>query len=252
MNAEFVEITTHIGCPINCAKYCPQEITVKNYGENNRSLTVDNFKIALNNLPDNLPVVFSGFCEPFANKDAIKFIRYSIEKKHPVVVNTTLVGASDQDIDELASYKYAEFCLHLPDGEHAHIQITEKYKEHVFTVIQKVHNVTFDIMNDNFASNNRENYCRGIYREKNLFFRICPKWEKPGFTMLPNGNLYLCCMDFGLRHRIGNLFTERYEIVKQNYKPWYDLCKRCNNTEVIPTYLASKAFELVKPLFSKL
>lgn len=64
-------------------------------------------------------------------------------------------------------------------------------------------------------------------------------------TMLPNGNVLLCCMDWGLKHVIGNLFTQEYEdlylskemikLMKINKSPHYSdnsLCKSCTN--VIP------------------
>ncbi len=113
---EYLEVTTKIGCPVGCLRYCPQEITVNNYGNENKTLSVDDFTVVLEHLPPKLPIAFSGFCEPFANKDSIKFIRLAHEKQHPLMLFTTLCGISHEDLTELMTYPFLIFCLHLPDG----------------------------------------------------------------------------------------------------------------------------------------
>jgi radical SAM protein with 4Fe4S-binding SPASM domain len=29
--------------------------------------------------------------------------------------------------------------------------------------------------------------------------------------MMPNGDTYICCQDYGLRHKLGNLFEDTFE-----------------------------------------
>jgi hypothetical protein len=57
---DFIEITTKIGCPCNCLKFCPQEILINNYtGE--KTLSLNNFKLVLSSIPPNMEIAFAGF-----------------------------------------------------------------------------------------------------------------------------------------------------------------------------------------------
>lgn len=60
--------------------------------------------------------------------------------------------------------------------------------------------------------------------------------------MLPNGDVVLCCMDYNLKHVIGNLLTQTYkqvmegeklaEIIKINETDGFSkcsICKACEN-----------------------
>jgi hypothetical protein len=68
-------------------------------------------------------------------------------------------------------------------------------------------------------------------------------------TMLPNGDVLLCCMDFGVKHIIGNLFTQNYEdlylseemvkVMRINKSREYSsgsLCKSCTNVTPYKIY----------------
>jgi radical SAM protein with 4Fe4S-binding SPASM domain len=57
-------------------------------------------------------------------------------------------------------------------------------------------------------------------------------------VVLPNGDVYLCCMDYSLKHRMGNLFEQDYyslfgsvgALVAENVKLGHhhrSLCKSC-------------------------
>ncbi len=152
---EYLEITTTIGCTVGCLRYCPQEVTTGNCSDKQKTLTMDGFKMALGHIPPKLPLVFSGFSEPFANKETINYIAYAHETQHPVGIFTTLQGVSQTGLKELLKYKYLVFCLHLPDGRTAKIPVTEEYKNNGFTVLQNIPNVSLSIMNDGFVADNR-------------------------------------------------------------------------------------------------
>jgi hypothetical protein len=244
---DFLEITTRVGCPVGCSLYCPQDVLIKNYHGEQKTLTLDNFKIALGHLPARFPLVFSGFCEPFANGQATSLITYSHEQQHPVGLFTTLNGLSSAGLSELIKYGYFVFRLHLPDGQHMRIPLTEEYKDNVFTVLHNIPNVSFSIMNDAFRTDNRENFTQGIHTRERRWFRYCHKWSHPAFVMMPDGDVYLCCHDFGLQHKLGNLFTQSYEVIKRNYHPSYKLCRVCENTQLLPRYFAGRMWQrLVK------
>ncbi len=225
---EYLEITTKIGCPVNCLKYCPQEVTTTRYS-GKRTLSIDDWEIMLNHIPKKLPLVFSGFCEPFANNQVVDLIEMAHKAKHPIGIFTTLYQASRIDVGKLIKYPFLMFCLHLPDGNAMKIPMSQEYKDNVFTVLCNVRNVRFCIMNDLFKSSNRENITRGdlIKRKR---FRFCAKLDHPQFILLPNGDVSLCCMDFSLSNVLGNLLAENYIDVKRRFlarKRTFELCSYC-------------------------
>jgi len=227
---EFMEITTKIGCPVNCLDYCPQEVTTSRYS-GKRTLSIKDWEIMLNRIPKTLPLVFSGFCEPFANDKLVDLVDMAHKAGHPISIFTTLYNASRIDVEKLVKYQFLVFCLHLPDGKAMKIPLSQEYKDNVFTVLYNVRNVSFCIMNDRFKSLNRENITRGI-SIKPKRFRFCYKFDNPQFTLLPNGDVSLCCMDFGLSNILGNLLTENYVDVKRRFlarkRTTFKLCSQCS------------------------
>ena len=47
--------------------------------------------------------------------------------------------------------------------------------------------------------------------------------------LLPNGDVSLCCMDYGLDNIIGNLDQQSYEDVVPESETCYDICLKCEN-----------------------
>jgi hypothetical protein len=223
-----LEITTKIGCPVNCLKYCPQDVLVKRY-KGERELTLENFKLLLKTVPKTVDVRFSGFCEPFANRHAIDMMEYAYRQGYLITVFTTLYQATEDDVARLSKLKFGIFRLHFPDGVAMKIPITEAYMRNVFAVIQNVKNVSFMTMNDEFKTVGREDFVRGkISRTRPV--RFCPQLYYPDFVLLPNGDLQLCCQDFGLWHTVGNLFKEDYPTIRARFlahKRDYALCSCC-------------------------
>lgn len=244
---EHLEITTRIGCPNNCLKYCPQEVITSMYS-GKRTLALDDWKVMLDHVPKELPLLFSGFCEPFANNRTIDLIDMASEVGHPIGIYTSLYQASREDVEKLIKYSFLVFCLHLPDGKVMKIPISQEYKDNVFTVLQNVGNVHFSIMNDFFESNNRENISRGSGSRKKPF-RLCIKLKNPQFNLLPNGDVILCCMDYGLRHILGNLLTENYVDIRKRFlehKKTFSLCSTCYYNASLMKTLAELAQYQVK------
>ena len=229
MPTEYLEITTRIGCPVNCLKYCPQEVLTRRYS-GKKMLSLNDWEIILGHLPKGLPLVFSGFCEPFANCQTMNLIDMAYKLGHPLGIFTTLYQASREDVEKLVRYPFSVFTLHLPDGEAMKIPLSQEYKDNVFTVLQKVKNVSLCIMNDLFKSLNRENVTRGVLPKRKIL-RFCDKLNCPQFVLLPNGDVSICCMDFGLSSIIGNLLIENYIEIKRRFlagKKTFKLCSMCN------------------------
>ena len=148
---------------------------------------------------------------------------------HPLAIYTTLHQASEKDVQRLVKHRFLTFVLHLPDGQFMKFPLSEEYKTNVFTVIQKVKNVKFCIMNDLFITGNRENVTRGIPARKKVF-KLCPRLSHPNFNVLPDGDVSLCPIDFGLSHILGNLFAEDYRAIRERFwskRKSFDLCSTC-------------------------
>ena len=48
-------------------------------------------------------------------------------------------------------------------------------------------------------------------------------------VMLPNGDVSLCCMDYGLEYILGNLFEQTYEEIVPPDEACFKICQTCEN-----------------------
>lgn len=266
--APTMEITTIVpekGCVVDCA-FCPQRVLQSKYiGE--RTLTLDNFKRLVDKIPQDVRITFAGFVEPWQNKSCTDMVLYAHETGHPISVFTTAVGLSVADMDRIAHIPYhgppnGGFTLHLPDAELlARHPITAKFIETItwfrdnYTKIKNFETMSMGDVHPKIShlfswapkyemwsrSGNliRESLLRpeiiklknrwnAIYHEdKN---RTCGCVEHLYHNvLLPNGDVSLCCMDYGLDQIIGNLYHQTYEQVIPQEKTCYDLCNYCEN-----------------------
>ena len=94
-----LEITTHIGCPLNCTD-CPQALLKSKY-RGRKTMTLVDYKKAIDKVPTDVRIDFSGMCEPFVNKHCTEMIIYAAEKGHPLALYTTLQGATLKDWEQV-------------------------------------------------------------------------------------------------------------------------------------------------------
>jgi hypothetical protein len=52
-------------------------------------------------------------------------------------------------------------------------------------------------------------------------------------VLLPNGDISLCCMDYGLQHILGNLFESSYEDIVPVDGATFELCSHCENGRLV-------------------
>ena len=274
--APTMEFTTSIpenGCVVDCV-FCPQRTLQKVYtGE--RTMSLDNFKKAVDKLPREVRVTFAGFTEPWLNKYCTDMVLYAHEQGHPVSVFTTGIGMDVDDIERIKHIPFAGgpnggFVLHLPDQERkAKHPITKRYVEvieHFGKVYPQIHNFTTMAMGTvhervrhvfsdapvygmwSRAGNllgesimkpellNRKDEYRSIYHGEQPM--TCGCLEKMYHNvMLPNGDVSLCCMDYGLEHILGNLYEQSYEDVIPDNFQCFNLCRFCENATKPPEVL---------------
>jgi hypothetical protein len=225
---ESLEFAVTVGCPHNCVKYCPQEIVLSKY-DGVKSLKLDTFKALLSSVPAEVGVIFAGVSEPFMNEEIVEMVLHAHKKSHEITFFSTLKGATPEKIFAFKDVPFANFCVHLPDTVNLRFPFNNVWAESLHAVCTLIPSASFMSMNEWFTSTNgREKLSRGI-RGKCKRFGNCQKFNTPQMMVYPNGSVYVCCTDFGLEHKVGNLFSESYSFIKEfmlNNKP-YELCHYC-------------------------
>lgn len=228
-----LEITTIIGCK-NMCDYCPQELLIKSYKKDIRKLTFENFKKLLKNVPKDFEIHFSGFSESFLNNESSKMMKYSIEEGYGVVLYTTLVGFNDNDVDILSglTLPFKSVNFHRFNGfGYNEIEFNKK----MVLFMSKIKSIRFSNGTVGYILSRAGNLESDKYILEDKY-RL-GKFECASFynnVVLPNGEVYLCCMDYGLNHHLGNLYEnnlmdlDRSEIFELSNKEDSDIiCRKC-------------------------
>lgn len=246
-----LEITTHIGCPINCTD-CPQDLLRSGY-QGRKDLDLDDYKRVIDKLPADTRIDFSGMCEPFANRDCADMILYASEKGFPLALYTTLQGATMEDYERLKDVRYEVFTIHLPDKDgRSHFVVTDEYLEllsmwdcnnyschgsiddRVLPYIKTRNLITF--MHD--RAGNVEGRQHINIEPDRMLYCVTSGRAMNHNVLLPNGDVLTCCMDYGMTGIFGNLFTQTYDEVQNSAEAWRmkrtldegeSICRHCAN-----------------------
>lgn len=267
------------GCPLLCT-FCPQDRLKSAYGKGDKYLGLERFKAVLQKIPRRVQIDFSGMSEPWANPEATAMLEHCLGRGYSIAVYTTLYGMARDDAERVIELLGAHrdrvkvFCLHLPDragnmrgwkhsGEHE--AVLKMFLEFGRSGVLK----RFEVMTMDERGAIHEDLehlgitlgaWTGISRAGSLDvdavggqkLHPAPRNETPVScastphydhnVMLPNGDVVLCCMDYSLRHVIGNLFEQDYEelfasaemdmIRTENSKAGFSkctICKSCDN-----------------------
>jgi len=263
-----LEITTNIplkGCVVDCV-FCPQRLLVQKYN-GNKSLSLDDFKRILDKVPTEVRITFAGFTEPWLHRECTDMLLYAYDKGHDIAAFTTGIGMKISDIERIKHIPFSSgpnggFVFHLPDNELlAKHPITDRYielVEHIGTLRNEINN--FYIMTMGTVHERVRHVFDGIKpsemwsRAGNLIHESILKPEllnlKNNFrtiyhgeqdmtcncdeklyhnVLLPNGDVSLCCMDYGLEQILGNLFTQEYDDIMPSPLSCFKLCRFCEN-----------------------
>lgn len=240
-NRPAIEITTQIGCPVNC-RYCPQDVLVARYFSRDKSrkkrMTLENYKQCLQNLPPDTVITFSGFCEPFLNPECADLMCYTAEHGNRMSLHTTLVGMTMKDFERIKELPFENVILHTPDRDgYANIPITDTYlqvlnsmldaknqdgdplikiancqsepDENILRIIN--HRVSFSSnkLIDRAGNIEKKEVAENVNHKGKIVCIKSPNLQRN--VLLPDGSVVLCCMDFGLRHELGNLIYNSYD-----------------------------------------
>lgn len=216
-----LEITVMLPCANYCL-HCPQELLMKNY-KGKSILSYNDFETILKKIPKTVRIDWSGFCEPFHHGGAVRMMKLADEQGYKQVLYTTLSGINPDDIDAIKGIKFELIMIHCPD-------LTGfKTNEAVWSVsLAQFLDAGFvpQYMAMGEVSEFVQTYATGsiqhpwmLSRGGNINNKIERKTGKircnssiagadfDHNVMLPNGDVYLCCMDYGLTHFIGNIST---------------------------------------------
>ena len=263
-----LEFTTSIppkGCVIDCA-FCPQRTLLDVY-DSDKTMTLENFKKIIDKLPKEIRITFSGFTEPWLNKHTTDMLLYAYEQNHPISAFSTGIGMTLKDVERIKNIPFTQgpnggFCLHLPDQERIakhpitkrYIEVLEYFKS-VQHEIQGFYVMCMGEVHDDVKHIFPTAHVPEFWsRAGNLLGEAIIKPELQKFqdrfkhmdhgaqemtcgcvedlyhnVVLPNGDVSLCCMDYGLKHIIGNIFEQDYDDIIPAPFTTFKLCQTCEN-----------------------
>lgn len=254
MNA--VEITVQIGCKVLC-KYCPQDKLVKAYKSSKKIMTLKDFKKILSNIDKSTTVIFSGFSEPFLNKYSVDMMIYAYNQGFTVELWTTFVGLIDKYVDKLEKSKiiFDRVVFHrFKSSYYDVIESSEKFKNFREKVQSLIYQQLRVVKPLSRAGNNFE-------YNSNAKKISCVQNKTESNVVLPNGDLFLCCNDFSLKHKIGNLCQENINsgsirkskkiLKRMASKDSFIICKHCECSESKNSYGVSRGDLEIKTISLK-
>jgi len=263
-----MEINTVIACRVLC-DFCPQDLLIKEYSSiNNKTninygspeiMTFETFKTCLDKIPKSVPISFSGYAEPFLNPECYKMIVYAYDSGYSILIFSTLVGLTIKGIDQIKHIPFSVFHVHLPDAEmFAKIAVNSNYLEVLEHLISSnINNLTGmtmgtlhpkikKILKPNIIPDKMGNRAGNLKTIETEFTRkngplVCNRASKSSLidrldenVLLPNGDVTLCCNDYGLKNILGNLTKSSYKSLFQN-KNYENIKKKMksDNDEII-------------------
>ena len=268
-----MELTTMIGCPLMCS-FFPQDNLRTQYGTSDKYMQPMDLMMVLAKLPKNTRIDFSGMSEPWANPACTTMLEMVLYMGFKVAIYTTLYGmAEPEQVKKVLEEHPAQvevIMLHLPDnnGNMKGWKATTEWMN-AFEVMTKVDvpcgigamtmdrsGVVHEFLQpyvgklagwqghtraDSLDVEQIKGQAISITPHNTfpLTCRSTPFYDRN--VLLPNGDVVLCCMDYNLKHVIGNLLTQTYaeifegekltKIIEMNEASGFDKCSICKSCE---------------------
>jgi hypothetical protein len=215
-----LEITTIIGCSNMCS-YCPQDALLAAYPKKGKLMKFTDFVKLIDNVPIEVDIFFAGYSEPFLNKESSLMMKYAIERGHRTVLYTTTIGFNQNDIEVLKDVVFDVVSIHYYDGRKDNFQEgVDKFKAAIKSKVWSQELIENPLSR---AGNNWD----VKPKEGKLKCSIAPNYDHN--VVLPNGNVYLCCMDYSLTHCVGNLNETKFIDLDRSMNMDADhICRKCS------------------------
>ena len=262
-----------IGCPLMCT-FCPQDNLRDNYGKGIKYMQPVDLVKVLVKLPKNTRNDFSGMSEPWANPECTQMLEMVLYMGFKVAIYTTLYGMTDPERVRKVLESHPEqvevIMLHLPDANgnmkgwknneewqraaavisHTNVPcgvgaMTMDKNGVVHPDLQPMVGQLAGWVGHTRADSLDPEQVAGqalSVTPRNDFALTCrstPFYDRN--VLLPNGDVVLCCMDYNLKHVIGNLLTQTYDemmqgkplqdLIKMNEADGFDKCSICKSCE---------------------
>lgn len=231
-----MEFTLTVSPCMGCAM-CPQEKLAAAYTDKKRRFAIDDFLRVLTALPLDTRVDFSGYSEPFLHPLAHEFISEACFRGHKVHIYTTLVGLTEVGAAKLAKLPIEFIRLHTPDLKEFKYDSTRWLKQ--FALFQETH-LPFTVMAMGEVapvirqvvemSGHKIELPTMLSRAGNLGWLAanrpikgkvnCAMSRYHSNVVLPNGDVWGCCMTYGGEIRLGNLLHESYQTIYDRAEDW--------------------------------
>jgi hypothetical protein len=187
-------------------------------------LSYESFREYLAKVPSSVRVIFSGFCEPWLNSECSQMVLHAHQKGHPIEVYTTLVGMQAPEVDLLEAIPFGRFVVHLPSADgRERIEVDDDYLSLLARVAESSVAVSEYSFNSQAPHPKVAAILRGVPLEARQGYvhdragnapgqhSLSCRWngaiwcrklsvENSEIVLLPDGEVALCCNDFGLRH----------------------------------------------------
>jgi hypothetical protein len=188
----------------------------------------DTYAECLKSVPESVAIHFLGMAEPWLNPDCTRMVLHAHDKGHRISVSTTLKGMRAADIDAMTDIPFEDFIVHVPaDDNRMNLRVDRNYLSLLKKICRSRHHLRFKrfgalhpqiapilrgVPEALWPTRNRANNLRvqGLSQTPKIKGVIhCHR--KRNNVLLPNGDVVLCCNDYGLQHVIGNLLQHHYD-----------------------------------------
>lgn len=213
-----LEITTVTVCRVDCNPVCPQRAFRRAYAGGgaklDQVLTLENFRTVVDKVPTSVRINFAGFADPCLNPRFLEMLEYARASGHPVDLFTTFLGARLDWIPRIRAAHPDHLVVHTPDNHGiAHLPADPEW-DAVFAEAHRRLDITgWSRMSERngFVNNLRAGNVEGSKPPRVVGPFHCARLTPASFVLLPNGDCVLCCMDWRLKHRVGNLLRQTWQ-----------------------------------------
>jgi len=216
-------------------------------------MSFDTFKRCLKKVPKSVRIDFSGMAEPWLNKNCTKMLLFAYKQGYKkIAVYTTGVGMTLADVRKIENIPFEIFYVHLTDVcGNTKIKVDKQYlkvlkgikkskiRKIEFMAMGKVHPKLRSMFSDVSKD------LKMTTRAGNIKF--LPQVSKSGpitcswrhwlqhNVLLPNGDILLCCADYGRTQVLGNLLRNNYEdlFTGKEFKNVLELLKNETKGDII-------------------
>ena len=246
INSGNLEITTKVGCPLNC-RACPQSLFITRYGQKRPweseapkqrplLLSFADFKTCVDKLPPDTTIDFSAWGEPCQNPAFADMVLYASSAGRQLSLFSTLVGMSLESYERIRGVPWKGVVLHIPDEQgDSHFILSDEYLALLDLVLGDVAAGHFKVtgyschgsvhpviralfqkhaiptpasshLHDRAGNVKQEGLETHLHQSGHL---DCMRHLNHN-VLLPDGTVCLCCMDFGMDYILGNLLVHSY------------------------------------------